>query len=130
MGVMLQVSDQTGGFHERLFRAPQSIAIRFSDRSGLPDTDPVTRKVLRDVADDHHNWVTHSSQKWGAGDRGCGRKAGLRDSHGLEVRVLPGLTIRGSADLIIKNVGPYRWNRNLTAGRASLECLLFGIEVK
>lgn len=27
---------------------------------------PVSRKVLRDVANDYHNWVTHSSQKWGA----------------------------------------------------------------
>jgi hypothetical protein len=25
-------------------------------------TYPVSRKVLRDVASDYHNWVTHSSQ--------------------------------------------------------------------
>jgi len=30
------------------------------------DTYPVTRKVLRDVANNYHNWVTHSAQKWGA----------------------------------------------------------------
>jgi hypothetical protein len=27
---------------------------------------PVSRKVLRDVANDYHNWVAHSAQKWGA----------------------------------------------------------------
>jgi hypothetical protein len=26
---------------------------------------PVTRKVLRDVADDYQNWVTHSARQWG-----------------------------------------------------------------
>lgn len=29
-------------------------------------TYPVSRKVLRDVANDYHNWVAHSAQKWGA----------------------------------------------------------------
>jgi len=28
-------------------------------------TYPVTRKVLRDVATDYHNWVVRSAQKWG-----------------------------------------------------------------
>jgi hypothetical protein len=26
---------------------------------------PVSRKVLRDVANDYHNWVASSAQKWG-----------------------------------------------------------------
>jgi hypothetical protein len=29
------------------------------------NTYPVSRKVLRDVANDYQNWVTHSAQKWG-----------------------------------------------------------------
>jgi hypothetical protein len=29
------------------------------------NTYPVTRKVLRDVANDYQNWVTHSAEKWG-----------------------------------------------------------------
>jgi hypothetical protein len=30
------------------------------------NTYPVTRKVLRDVANDYHDWVSSSAQKWGA----------------------------------------------------------------
>jgi hypothetical protein len=29
------------------------------------NTYPVSRKVLRDVASDYQNWVTHTAQKWG-----------------------------------------------------------------
>jgi len=30
------------------------------------NTYPVSRKVLRDVANDYHSWVRHSAQQWGA----------------------------------------------------------------